>query len=132
MCASVDYTINSGTVYFQAGEMTMNVNLTCVNDALDELDETITLTLSPGSPITFPPDGYAPIGVAAITSRTFTIADDDTPPTASIQQFYFLLSEGQSTNATIRLTKPSGLTVSLNVEQVGCNASPADIQIMAM
>lgn len=125
----VDYTLNSGTVYFQPGETTKNVNLTCVNDALDELDETITLSLSPGSPITFPPDGYAPIGVAGITSRTFTIADDDTPPTASIQQFYFLLSEGQSTNATIRLTKPSGLTVSLNVEQVGGNASPADIQI---
>ena len=124
----VDFSLNSGTVYFEAGETTKNVNLTCVNDVLNEPFETIGLTLSPGT-FVFPSDGYTGIGVAGITSRTFEIADDDTPPTANIQQFYFLLSEGQSTNAIIRLTKPSGFTVSLNLEQLLGNASPADLVI---
>ena len=44
----VDYSLNSGTVYFNTGETQKNVNLTCVNDALFEPTETITLTLSPG------------------------------------------------------------------------------------
>ena len=127
----VDFSLNARTVYFEAGETRKNVNLTCVNDVLDELDETISLSLSPGTPIRFPlpDDGYTAIGVAGITNRTFTIEDDDEPPTASIQQIFFLLSEGQSTDAIIRLTKPSGLTVSLNMEQIGGNVSPADFLI---
>jgi hypothetical protein len=123
----VDYSLNSGTVYFEPGETQKNVAVTCINDVLDELDETIAFALSPGA--IFPPDGYAGIGVAGITSRTFTIADDDTPPTASIQQIVFIVPEGQSTNAIIRLSKPSGLTVAFNVVRVDGNASAADVQI---
>lgn len=123
----VDYSLNSGTVYFEAGETQKNVAVTCINDALDETDETITFTLSPGS--FFPPDGYAGIGVSGITSRTFTIADDDTPPTASIQQLVFIVQEGQSTNAIVRLSKPSALTAAFNVDRTGGNASAGDIQI---
>lgn len=125
----VDFTLNSGTVYFEAGETNKHVNLTCVNDSLDEFTETINLTLSPGSPFSFPPDGYTAIGVAGILNRTFDIVDDDAPPVASIPSFFFALSEGQSTSAVVRLSAPSSLTVTMFVTGVHYNTTNEDFSI---
>ncbi len=122
----VDFSLNEGTVYFNTGETQKNVNLTIINDLIDEDSETFTLTLSPGT-FVFPSDGYAAIFVSGITNRTFDIADDDPPPTASIQQLFFVVSEGQSTNATIRLTAPSSRNISFNVVRTLGNASNEDI-----
>jgi len=122
----VDFSLNSGSVFFSAGETQKNVSLTCVADSLDEPEETIELQLSPG---TFNLDGFTPIGVAGIINRTFSIADDDPTPTATIVQSVFLVAEGRSTNATIRLTSGSARTVTLNVVRVSGNASEQDIAI---
>ena len=125
----VDFTLNSGTVYFEPGETSKHVNLTCVNDSIDEPTETINLTLSPGSLFTFPPDGYTGIGVAGILNRTFDIVDDDAPPVASIPSFFFVLSEGQSTSAVVRLSAPSSVAVSMFVTGVHYNTTNADFSI---
>ena len=120
----VDYSLNSGTVYFEAGETTKNVNLTCVNDVLDEPNETIGLALSPGT-FTFPSDGYTGIGVAGIASRTFEIADDDTPPQVGFGFNNFTMSEGviTATGTDVLLDRPSGLTVTVQIWITGGTAS---------
>jgi hypothetical protein len=122
----VDYSLDSGTVYFNTGETQKNVSLTCVADALDEPDETIEFQLSPG---TISVDGYTPIGVAGLTNRTFTIADDDPTPVVSIVQPVFLVSEGRSSNATIRLSSGSARTIKVDVLRGSGNASDSDIVI---
>ena len=44
--ATNDYVASSGTLTFNSGETTKNIPITMVQDAIDELDETFTVTLS--------------------------------------------------------------------------------------
>lgn len=122
----VDYSLNSGTVYFEAGQTTRNVNLTCVNDSLHEpTDETISLTLSPGSPFTIPPDGYTGIGVAGILNRTFSIRDDDPAPQVSFGFNNFTMLEGfiTGTGTDVLLDRPSGQIATVQIWVTGGEAS---------
>jgi len=64
----VDYTLKAGPLSFAPGELTKYIEVTPVDDDLEEADETILLTLSN-------PSG-AKLG--ASTEHTFTILDDDT------------------------------------------------------
>ena len=66
----VDYTLASGTLTFNPGVTSQVVNVTVVNDALDEDDETVAVTLSAPSNAT----------LGAQTTHTYTIADDDATP----------------------------------------------------
>ncbi|MBI5412757.1 hypothetical protein HZA42_00215 [Candidatus Peregrinibacteria bacterium] len=72
-----DYTLANGTVTIPAGQTAANISLAVVNDTIDELDETVILTLSG------PMD--ATLGATAV--YTYTIQDNDNPtvqfPTAS-------------------------------------------------
>ena len=65
----VDYTIAEGTLNFAPGELTKYIEVTIINDALEEADETIVLNLSNLT-------GAARFG--AHTQHTYTIVDDDT------------------------------------------------------
>ncbi len=66
-----DYTIqNRGTLALAAGATTASIPITIVDDALDEPNETITLTLTNGS-------GYT-VGTPAV--HTLTITDNDVAP----------------------------------------------------
>src|SRR5205823_7576384 len=69
----VDYTLASGTLTFAPGVTSQNVSLTVVNDATDEDDETIQVTLSSPS--------NASLG--ATIAHTYKILDNDNPPTVS-------------------------------------------------
>ena len=63
----VDYTLVSSSLSFSPGQVLRSVPLTIVNDALDESDETVVVTLvSPGNAV---------LGTA---THTYTINDDDT------------------------------------------------------
>src|SRR5207248_2104231 len=66
----VDYTLASGTLTFAPGVTSRNISIAVVNDALDEDDETIELTLS--SP------GNAALGEKS--THTYTILDNDNAP----------------------------------------------------
>jgi alpha-tubulin suppressor-like RCC1 family protein len=63
----VDYTLASASLSFSPGQVQKSVPLTIVNDALDEIDETVVVTLA--SPVN------AALGTA---THTYTINDDDT------------------------------------------------------
>ncbi len=70
--AGSDYTATNGTLTFLAGDTTKTVNVPVLNDALNEADETFTLTLS-NSTLTLND-----------SSATGTIYDDDAEPTISV------------------------------------------------
>ncbi|HET9317550.1 MAG TPA: Calx-beta domain-containing protein, partial [Vicinamibacteria bacterium] len=71
--AGADYVAATGTVTFPAGTTTRPIGITLVGDALDENDETFTVTLS------------NPVGaVLGTATATATITDDDAPPQVSI------------------------------------------------
>lgn len=101
--AGTDYTTTSGTLTFNAGDTSKNIDVPIVTDALDESDETFTVTLSNPSNTTI-----------ADSSGTETIIDDDTTtvppatPTLSIGDAT-VNPEGNSgtTNATFTVTLSS-------------------------
>lgn len=63
----VDYTLSPGQLTIPAGEISANVSVTMINDTLDELEETIRVTLSN-------PQNAA---LGSITSHTLTIVDNE-------------------------------------------------------
>ncbi|MEK7544609.1 MAG: Calx-beta domain-containing protein [Patescibacteria group bacterium] len=67
--SGTDYTLANGTLTIPAGQTTANIAFTIVNDTLDEIDETVILTLS--APID------ATLGATAV--HTYTIQDNDNP-----------------------------------------------------
>ena len=110
----VDYTLASGTSTFTAGTTSQNISITVVNDALDEADETIQITLANPT--------NATLGVS--TLHTYTITDDDTPP---LLAFGSASSNGLESVATVTipvtLSPASGLTVTVDYAVSGGTAS---------
>src|SRR5213075_1956958 len=70
----VDYTLASGTLSFAPGVTNRNIALAVVNDALNELNETVLVTLTNPTNTT----------LGAITTHTYTVTDDDPPPTVTL------------------------------------------------
>ena len=70
----VDYTLANGTLNILAGSSSGTIDITVVNDALEEDDETIIITLSNPS--------NAALG--STTEHTYTIVDDDQKLTQTI------------------------------------------------
>src|SRR5439155_422603 len=83
-----------------------NLSITVVNDGLDENDETIQVTLNPTN---------ATLG--AISTYTYTILDDDPPPSLSLSNV--TVTEGNSGNTMARfaatLSIASGKTVTVDL-----------------
>ena len=69
----VDYTLANGTATISAGSTTTNISPVIVDDALDENDETIIVTISNPANAT----------LGSNTVHTHTIEDDDASPTIS-------------------------------------------------
>jgi probable HAF family extracellular repeat protein len=105
--ANSDFTAINGTLTFPAGVATQTFNVSVVNDALDEPDETVSLALS------------APFGgtVGARSVATLTITDDDPTPTFSVSDVAVAEGNtGTTVNATftVTLSAPSGVATSVN------------------
>ncbi len=96
-----DYTATTGTLYIPAGETQGKIEVKTMQDALDEDDETVVVTLSNPVHATLE-DGEA-IG---------TIVDDDTQPVLSIADTQ--VDEGDTAGFVIRLSSPSGKDVSVD------------------
>ncbi len=100
----IDYTLISGTATVPAGSLNTSIPLTVISDSLDETDETIIVTLSNAQ--------NADIGMA---THTYTIRDDDAPPTVS-----FSSGDGKGPEDTasggidIALSAASGRDISIS------------------
>lgn len=99
-----DYTLASGTLTIPAGQTTANIALTVVNDTIDELDETVIVTLSSPSGATLGPT----------STHTYTIQDNDNPTV----QFSSASGSGAEN------TTPVSIGVALSVAPV------ADVQVV--
>ena len=112
--SGTDYTLASGTLTFLPSETTHNVSAAIVDDALDEVDETIIVTLSNPSNAT----------LGANTLHTYTINDDDPTPTVE-----FDLTSSNASEATtpadlaVSLAAASGLTVTVDYDVTGGTAT---------
>jgi fibronectin-binding autotransporter adhesin len=118
--AGSDYTaVTNQTVTFNDGDTSKTVSVAITNDALDENDETVNLTLSS-------PGGSGALGSPAIA--VLTINDDDATPSLSINDVS--LSEGNSgtTNFTftVTLSAASGLPVTVNYATANGTADATD------
>lgn len=114
-----------GTVTFAAGQTTKTIDVTVVDDTLDEADETVVVTLS--NP------GNATLG--AIQSHTLTITDNDNPPTVAFMAATASANEGNTgtadVNLVVALSTASGQTVTVpySVNVASTATSPADYTI---
>jgi hypothetical protein len=100
-----DYTEINGTVTFDPSEFWQTFALPIAEDTLDEIDETIVLTLSnPGNANL---DGNNP--------ATFTILDDDDPPVVDFAEAAYSIEEDvTSAVITVTLSSASGQVVTVN------------------
>jgi len=103
--AGADYTTTTGTLTFNPGDTSKNVDVPIVGDLIDEDDETFTVTLSSPSNVTIN-DGTA----------TGTIKDDDNPPTISVGDVTVAEGNSGTTPATftVSLSQASGKTVTVS------------------
>ncbi|MBL8246576.1 MAG: Ig-like domain repeat protein, partial [Rhodanobacteraceae bacterium] len=124
---AADYTPISATVSFPPGStLSQVVMVTIANDALDEVDENFTLTLS-GLTAT----GNVTLGTAVATG---TILDDDATPTLSITSPS--LNEGNggpsTMNFVVSLSAVSGRNVSFTGATTDGSATIADNDYVAL
>src|SRR5207247_2801254 len=103
----VDYSLASATLTFAPGVTNQNINIAVLDDALDEDDETIQITLSSPSNAT----------LGAIATHTYTILDNDPLPSLSINNATVTEGNNNGSNPasfTITLSAVSGRTVTVN------------------
>ncbi len=108
-------------ITFAANQMSQLVPLGVVQDALDEDDETIELTLqNPSGGLLLAP---------ADTTRTHTIEDDDPLPSVGFASASVSTNESQSVDLTVQLSEASGRTVSVAYAVTFGTATPADASV---
>jgi hypothetical protein len=106
----VDFTLASGTATITEGNLTTNISANINNDALDEANETFTVTLS------------SPTNASLGTNQThiYTITDNDDPPSIEFADTLSSGSEGITTaNLQVSLSALSGLDASVNYSVAG-------------
>ena len=113
----VDYTLADGRLTFLPGESAEAIPIAIANDALDEADETIEITLSS-------PDN-AFLGPTSV--HTFTILDDDALPEVSFAAAEQTVDEDAgSATVTVGLSAVSGRDVIVPLTVGGTALRPAD------
>ena len=108
--SGTDFTSESGTLTFGTNETTKTVSVSSTDDAVDEDDETFTLTLS--SP------ANATMGDATATG---TIRDDDDLPTVSVSDAS--ATEGGTVEFTVSLSAASAKQVTVQYATSGGTAA---------
>ncbi len=113
----VDYTLANGTLTIPAGTLGGSIPLAIVDDTLDEDDEQIAIQLA--MPVN------AELGTT--TLFTYTILDDDAPPSVSITTASSSVGEGAgTTNLTVALSAASGKTITVDFAGTGTATEGAD------
>ncbi|HMT09232.1 MAG TPA: Calx-beta domain-containing protein, partial [Pyrinomonadaceae bacterium] len=110
---STDYVSASGTLNFAAGETSKTFDVTICNDGVYENDDVFDVTLSTATGATL---GAPAIGSVAITN-------DDTAPTASINDVEFPADSLVDTKFTVTLSVASGATTTVPYSSGGGTAT---------
>jgi hypothetical protein len=118
--SAADATVVGTTVTFAPGDVSETIDVTLVNDTLDEDDESVVVTLAN-------PDN-ASIGPSS--THTLTIKDDDAAPSVSFSASATSRNEANATlNLTITLSTASGKTVTVPFTRGGTATDGADYTI---
>ncbi len=113
--AGSDYTAISETLTFAPGETLQSFPLTILPDSLDEVDETVVLTLSNPT--------NASLGVGGDIA-TLTITDDDEPPTVQFSNSAYSVDEsGGTATITATLSAESSLPITVTYATGDGNAT---------
>mgnify|MGYP000574665042 CR=1 FL=1 len=109
--SGTDYTLANGTLTISAGSTAGTITIaSIVNDALDEANETVIVTLSSPSNATLGSDSV----------HTYTITDNDNTPTIDFNATSSSGAESVSSKAlTVNLSGPSGETVTVDYAVTG-------------
>ncbi|MFA5926665.1 MAG: DUF2341 domain-containing protein, partial [Patescibacteria group bacterium] len=111
--SGTDYTLAAGTAEIAAGETSVNIPVTIVNDALDEDNETIILTLS----------NPANSSLGSNTTHTYTITDDDATPSITFDTDAESGAESvTSKSITLSLSAVSGRNITVSYALSGTAA----------
>src|SRR6185295_14864048 len=99
------------------GVTSQNIAVDIVDDALDEADETIAVTLSSPTNAT----------LGATTTHTYTITDNDNPPTVTLSLSGSPMAEaGGVGTVTATLSAPSSFAVTVNLAFSGTATLTSD------
>ena len=114
----VDYSAAVGSVTFADGETTKNIVIQLNNDTIDEFNENVLLTLSD-----FNATGES---AGSLSAAVLTLADDDAPPSISINDATVV--EGNSGfpvhSVTLTLSAVSGKPITVNLTSSPGTADP--------
>jgi hypothetical protein len=114
-----DYTIAASPLVIPAGMTSGNIVVTVTGDTLDEAGETVVVNLGPPTNAT----------LAAVTTETLTINDDDNPPSVKFSAATAMQNEA-TTNVTVDVTlsAASGRTVTVpyTINASTTASNPAD------
>ncbi len=112
--SGTDYTLTSGTATITKGNLNTTISASINDDSKDENSETFIITLSSPS--------NASLGDNV--THTYTITDNDDPPTIQFTDTVSTGSEGTATaNIQVRLSTISGLNATVNYAVTGGTAS---------
>ena len=118
--ASADYTAGTGTITFAPNVTTQNIPIAVLADTVDEVDETVTVTLSNPSNVTIN-DGIGEL----------TITDDDGAPSLSIADLTTPDETAVSRAMTVTLSSASSKTVTVDFATADGTATAANDYISA-
>jgi hypothetical protein len=99
----VDFTAASGLLTFTPGQTSKTFTVAIIGDALDEVDETVSLALSNVSG-----------GVLGSSAATLSILDDDGSPTVRFTTATHIHGESGSVDIFVELSNPTGLPVTVD------------------
>ncbi|HAZ43403.1 MAG TPA: hypothetical protein DCZ55_02685, partial [Cyanobacteria bacterium UBA11371] len=98
-----DYSLTTGTITFDPGDITKTVTVSVIGDSLDEFDETFRLNLTNPTNATLSTNG-----------AEATIVDNDNPPNISIASTAAVGELDRTAIVQVSLDAPSGKTVTVN------------------
>ena len=111
--SGTDFTLASGSVTITALSTSANINFTVNSDLLDEDNEDFQVTLDSVS------TGNATLG--GTSTYTYTINDDDGPPSLSIDNVSVAENAGTA-QFTVTLSAASGKTVTVDYDSADVSA----------
>jgi len=110
--AGADYTGLVGNLIIPAGLTETVINVPIINDTLDELNETFTMTLS-----------NVVSGTVALSQLSATILDDDAPPNISVTPTVSALESAGRLTFTVALSAASSFPVTVTYATIDNSAS---------
>ncbi|NQV37513.1 MAG: T9SS type A sorting domain-containing protein [Candidatus Marinimicrobia bacterium] len=111
--SGTDYTLANGTLNYSVGDSTETIDITIVNDALDENTEYIEVTLASPSNAT----------LGGTTTHTYSLTDDDPKPSVGFTTTAASGAESASPTITAQLSAVSGLDITVDYAVTGGTAT---------